>query len=76
MCHADDRKYFPGLSLTRNTRKHTYFTWQGKWGKIGDILAEKKVILSWLVNSNMVKPEKTDDLHLVYHFTVTLIKRL
>ena len=40
-------------------------------GKIGDVLAEKKVTLSWLMNLNTVKPEKCDHLHLGYHFTVT-----
>ena len=48
------------------------FTWQGKWEKFGDVLAEKKVTLSWLMNSDMVKPEKLDHRHLVYHFTVPL----
>ena len=28
--------------------------------------------LSWLINSNMVKPEKFDHLHFVYHFIVPL----
>ena len=42
-------------------------------GKIGNVLAEKKGTLSWLMNSNMVKPEKFAHLHLVYHFTVPLI---
>ena len=41
-------------------------------GKFGDVLAEKKVTFLWLVNSNMVKPENSDHLHLVYHFTVPL----
>ena len=41
-------------------------------GKFGDVLAEKRVTLSWLVNSNMAKLEKFDHLHLVYHFTVSL----
>ena len=41
-------------------------------GKFGDVLAEKKVTLSRLMNSNMVKPEKYHHLHLVYHFTVPL----
>ena len=41
-------------------------------GKFGDVLAKKNVMLSWLVNSNMVKPERFDLLHLVYHFTVPL----
>ena len=40
--------------------------------EFGDALAEKKVILSWFMNSNIVKPEKIDYLHLVYHFTVPL----
>ena len=41
-------------------------------GKIWHVLAEKKVTLSWLIDSNMVKPEKFGHLHLVYDFTVTL----
>ena len=45
-------------------------------GKFGDVLAEKKVTLSWLMNSNMVKPEKFDYLHLVYHYTIPLIQKL
>ena len=47
--------------------------WRGEWEKFGDVLAEKKVTLSWLMNSNMVKHEKFDYLHLVDHFTVPLI---
>ena len=46
--------------------------WEWSWKKFGDVLAEKKVTLSWLINSNMVKPEKFDHLHLLYHFTVLL----
>ena len=42
-------------------------------GKIGDVLAEKKVTLPWLVDfENMVKAEKFDILHLVYHLTAPL----
>ena len=41
-----------------------------KWEKFGDVLAEGKWTLLWLMNSNMVKHEQFDDLHLVYHFTV------
>ena len=41
-------------------------------GKFGDVLAEKKVTLSWLMNWNMIKPEQFDHLHLAYHFTVPL----
>ena len=50
----------------------TRFTWWAKWEKFGDVHAEKKVTFSWLMNSNMVKLEKFDHLHLVYHFTVPL----
>ena len=31
--------------------------------KFGDVLAEKKVTFSWLMNSNMVKLEKFDHIH-------------
>ena len=44
----------------------------GEWEKFGDVLTEKKVTLSWLINSNMVKPKKCDHLHLVHHFTAPL----
>ena len=54
--------------------KCTCFSCWGKWEKFGDVLAERNVTLSWLINSNMVKPEKFDHLHLVYHFTVPLTK--
>ena len=43
-------------------------------GKIWTCSAEKKVTLEWLMNSNLVKPEKFGHLHLVYHFTVPLTK--
>ena len=71
LCHADNRKYISGLSLTQNWRKAHMFYWWGKWEIFWDVLAEKKVTLSWLLNSNMVKPEKVS-LYLVYHFTVPL----
>ena len=54
------------------SRGSTRFTWQVKCEKFEDVFAEKKVTLSWLVNSNMVKPEKFDHFHLVYHLTVSL----
>ena len=54
--------------------KCTCFSCQGKWEKFGDLLAERKVTSSWLMNSNMVKPEKFDHLQLVYHFIVPLTK--
>ena len=37
-----------------------------------DVLVEKKVTLSWLVNSDMVKPDNFGHLHLVHQFTVPL----
>ena len=37
-----------------------------------DALAEKKVTLSWFMNSAIVKSEKFDQCHLVYHFTISL----
>ena len=52
--------------------KCTYFTWGGKWEEFGYVHAEKKVTLSWLINLNIVRPEKSDHFHLVYHFTVPL----
>ena len=61
------------VSLEREIEgKHTCFTWRGKWGKFGYVLTKKKVTLSWLMNSNMVKPEQLDHLHLVYPFTLPL----
>ena len=55
-------KNFGSLSNTKSKER----------GKNGDVLAEKKVILSWLMNSNTVKPEKFYHLYLVYHFTVPI----
>ena len=52
--------------------KCTCFTWRGKWEKFGDVLAEGKVTLLWLMKSNMVKPEQFDHLHLLYHLTAPL----
>ena len=40
--------------------------------KVGDVFADRKVTLPSLMNSYMDKPEKFDQLHLVYHFTVPL----
>ena len=41
-------------------------------GKIWRCSFLEKGNFTWLVNSDMVKPEKSDDLHLVYHFTLPL----
>ena len=70
--HVDNRIYFLGLSLMWNRKEALIFTWREKWEEFGDVPAEKKITLSWLMNSNMIKPEKSDHLHLVYHFTVSL----
>ena len=61
------------VSLQREIEgRRTCFAWRGKWERFGDVLPEKGVTLSCLMNSNMVKPEKFDHLLLVYHFTVSL----
>ena len=71
LLHADKRKYFSCLTLMRNRREaHTCFTWRGKWEKFGNVLVEKKVTLSWLVSSGLVKPEIFYHHHLACHFTV------
>ena len=69
--HADNRRYFSGLSIIQNPREAHMFYLARELGKFGHVLAEKKVTL-WLMNSNMVEPEKFSHLHLVFHFTVPL----
>ena len=44
--HADSRKYFSSLSLTRNRRKAQMFHLAREVENFGDVLAEKKVTLS------------------------------
>ena len=66
--HAENIQYFSCLSLMQSQREAHMFYLVRKWEKF----AEQKVTLSWLMNSGMVKPEKFDHLHLVYHFTVPL----
>ena len=39
--HADNRKYFSGLSR-KIVGKHTCFAWQRKREKFGHVLAEKR----------------------------------
>ena len=43
--HAENRRYFLGLSLTRNRREAQMFYLAREVGKFGHVLAEKKVIL-------------------------------
>ena len=43
--HADNRRYFLGLSLMRNQRKVHMFYLSREVGKFGHVLAEKKVTL-------------------------------
>ena len=69
--HADNRRYFSGLSPMRNQREVHMFYLAKEVGKWDMFLLRKS--LSWLMNSNMVKPEKFGHLHLVYHFTVPSI---
>ena len=64
LCHADNAKYFMGLSLTQNKREVDMFHLMRVVKKFGDVLAKKKVTCSWLVNSNIVKPEKFNHIHL------------
>ena len=45
LCHADNRRYFSGLSLTRNRREVHMFYLAREVGKFGHVLAEKKVTL-------------------------------
>ena len=69
---AYNRKYISGLFLMQNRAEVHMFYLARKWERFGDVLAEGKWTLLWLMNSNMVKPEQFDHLHLVYHFTVPL----
>ena len=47
----------------QNWKKAHMFYLAREVGKFGHVLAEKKVTLSWLMNSNMAKPEKFGHLH-------------
>ena len=45
LCHADNRRYFSGLSLMPNQREaHMFYLVRGV-GKFGHVLAEKRVTL-------------------------------
>ena len=44
LCHADNRRYFSGQSLPWN-RKEALFYLAREVGKLGHVLAEKKVTL-------------------------------
>ena len=69
--HADNRKHFSGLSLTRNRREAHMARAMGKiwrcscWEK-GNFISICEFKYS------MVRLKKFDHLHLVYHFTVPL----
>ena len=43
--HADNRRYFSGLSLMQNQRKMHMFYLAREVGKFGHVLAKKKVTL-------------------------------
>ena len=72
--------FFGSLSNARSKKSAHVLLGEGSgkiscWEKgnfMGHVLAEKKVTLWWLMNSNMVKPEQFDHLHLVYHSKIPL----
>ena len=72
LSHTDNRKYFSGLSNKKIERKRQWSTWQRKWEIFGDVLVKKRYLCLDLMNSNMVKTEKFDHLHSVYHFSISL----
>ena len=43
LCHADDRRYFLGLSLTGNRREAHMFYLVREVGKFGHVFVEEKV---------------------------------
>ena len=45
LLHADNRRYFLGLSVTQNRREVHMFYLAREVGKFGHVLAEKKVTL-------------------------------
>ena len=69
LSHAVKRKYFGGFSLAWNKRKKHMFHLAREKEKIWRCPCWEKG-LSWLANSNMVKPETFEHLHLVYKFKV------
>ena len=70
--HADNRKYFSGLSLTRNRREAHMFYLAKEVGKIWRCSCWGKGNFIMINEFKLVKPEKLDHLHLVYYFTVPL----
>ena len=50
LCHADNRRYFSGLSLTRSRREAHVL--------LGEERGEIWTCSCWLMNSNMLKPKK------------------
>ena len=69
--HADNRKWILSISLTRNRREAHMFHLASEVEKVWRCSCWEK---GKFVNSNRVKPKKSDHLHLVYHFTVSLSK--
>ena len=45
LCHADNRRYFLGLSLTRNWREAHMFYLAREVRRLGHVFAEEKVTL-------------------------------
>ena len=67
--HADNRKYFSGLSLTQNRRDVLMFYLAREVVRICRCSCWKK---GNFIMVHEFKPKKIDDLHLVYHFIVPL----
>ena len=55
--HADNSRYFGGLSLMQNRREEHMLYLAREVGKFGHVHTEKKVTLHWLMNSDLLKPE-------------------
>ena len=53
------------VSLMQDREEAHIFYLQREVGKFVHVFAETKVTLKWIMNSNMVKPEKVDHLHFI-----------
>ena len=70
--HGDNRKYFSGLSLTRNRRKPRMFYLTREVGGMWRCFGWEKGSSIMINEFKYGKLEKFDYLHLLYHFTVPL----
>ena len=58
LCHADNRRYFSGLSLMWNQREAHMFYLVREVGKVGHVLAEKWLICWEMINFTMINEFK------------------